>query len=135
MKITVRQLRTLIREAVEDANGVNDNEYNFTIPPEEIIRELKRSHVDRSINWYYTQKKIWNDYLNKHNLNVKLKHGIEPSSVSMMKDACPAVFDQRPKIIIDICKHLFQNQTGNTQAQFEKGSTSEYIFRLLFVSV
>jgi len=132
MKITVRQLKRLIKEAVEDANDMSDNQYNFTISPEEIIGQIKRSHIDRSINWYYTTKKIWQDYLDMRNLNVKLKHGIDPGSVDMMKDECPAVFDQRPKIIIDICKHLMQNQTGVTQTQFEKGSTSEYIFRLLF---
>lgn len=132
MKITVRQLKKLIKEAVEDANDMNDNQYNFTISPEEIIGQIKRSHIDRSINWYYTQRKIWQDYLDMHNLNVKLKHGIDPGSVDIMKDECPVVFDQRPKIIIDICKHLMQNQTNNIQTQFEKGSTSEYIFRLLF---
>lgn len=130
---TVKQLKTLIQEAVEDANSVNDNEYNFTIPPKEVVREILHFHIDYWIRIYYSTKKIWNDFVNSSDgMHIATPNRPTKACKDVIWKICIEFFRQQSDIVAEITQDLPYSQAKTVQLPFKKNSAEEYIYKLLF---
>jgi len=130
---TVQQLKTLIKEAVEDANDMNDNQYNFTIPPEKVVWEILHFHIDYWIRIYHSTKKIWDDFVNSpDSIHIATPNRPTKACKNVIWKICIDLFKQQSDIVADITQDLPHHQAKTIQLPFEKNSAEEYIYKLLF---
>lgn len=130
---TVQQLKTLIKEAVEDANNMNDNQYNFTIPPKEVVQKICYGTWAKRLFVIFTTKKIWRNFVRSMNSvdNVFPKR-LNMTTERVIWNACMDVFNQQLNIVVDITKDLTRGQAKTIQLPFKKNSAEELVYELLF---